>query len=294
MSLEFKPIDFSGQHDYRQLFSQSLQKASDYSFVNLWGWALEYGLEWAFGHGLAWIRQTRPQVRYWAPVGAWDRIDWNHCRFPGRGMLEFIRVPEQLALVWQAQLGDRVRSQATRAQWDYLYRRQDLIELKGNRLHKKKNLLNQFMKKYVHQYTPLGSATVRQAMAMQTDWCTWRDCDSSLSLSSENRAVARILTHWEALHGLAGGALTVDGRMAAYTVAEALDADTVVIHFEKGDPAFKGVYQAINQMFLAHGDRSGSIVNREQDLGDEGLRKAKLSYQPFDFVPKCTVRVEIS
>jgi hypothetical protein len=83
----------------------------------------------------------------------------------------------------------------------------------------------------------------------------------------------------------------VDGRMAAYTVGERLSSDTLVIHFEKADPAYKGVYQAINQQFLTHADPAFTLVNREQDLGDEGLRKAKLSYHPVDFVRKCTVRL---
>jgi hypothetical protein len=98
----------------------------------------------------------------------------------------------------------------------------DLVELKGNRYHKKKNLLNQFSRKYDFTYQPFGAEMVDQAMAMQTDWCTWRDCESSDILSSENRAIFKILKKWRQLAGLFGGALMVDGTMVAYTVAEAL------------------------------------------------------------------------
>lgn len=77
--------------------------------------------------------------------------------------------------------------------------------------------------------------------------------------------------------------------MIAYTVAEALDETSVVIHFEKGCPHFKGVYQAINQIFLEQCCQGYEIVNREQDLGDLGLRKAKLSYNPVGFLEKYTV-----
>jgi hypothetical protein len=83
-----------------------------------------------------------------------------------------------------------------------------------------------------------------------------------------------------------GGAITVDDEMVAYTVAEALTDETVVIHFEKGDTQYKGVYQAINQMFLENTAGEFSFVNREQDLNDEGLRKSKLSYHPVKFVKK--------
>ena len=83
----------------------------------------------------------------------------------------------------------------------------------------------------------------------------------------------------------------VETEMAAYTVAEKLSADTLVIHFEKGDHDFKGVYQAINQIFLENAGRGFTMVNREQDLDSEGLRKAKLSYNPVGFLKKFDVEL---
>ena len=81
----------------------------------------------------------------------------------------------------------------------------------------------------------------------------------------------------------------VDGSMVAYTVAEALTSDMLLIHFEKGDTQYKGIYQAINQMFLADAAAPYTFVNREQDLNDEGLRKAKQSYHPEDYLRKFRV-----
>ena len=123
-------------------------------------------------------------------------------------------------------------------------------------------------------------------MAMQADWCNWRDCESSEVLSAENRSVLKILTHWAHLKGLTGGALTVEDIIVAYTIAEKLTDDSIVVHYEKGCPDYKGVYQAINQMFLASLPNSFKVVNREQDLGEEGLRKAKMSYNPSGFLKK--------
>ncbi len=80
--------------------------------------------------------------------------------------------------------------------------------------------------------------------------------------------------------------MQVDDRLASYTIAEGLPDGTMVIHFEKGDPDYKGSYQAINQIFLENDSSDHCLVNREQDLGNEGLRKAKLSYHPVDFVKK--------
>jgi uncharacterized protein len=109
-------------------------------------------------------------------------------------------------------------------------------------------------------------------------------------LEAENTAIERVLKEWDRIPGLMGGALEVESEIVAYTVAEALTSDTVVIHFEKGDTRLKGVYQAINNLFLADAATGFEYVNREQDLDDEGLRKAKLSYNPIRFLKKFGVR----
>ncbi len=290
MNLPFEAIDLQRQGAYRALLDRCPQVASDYSFLNLWGWAGQYGLEWAWEDDLVWIRQTRPQPLYWAPVGAWQTIDWPlRLQATFSQQCTFIRVPQQLADTWRTQLGEAAVIEEQRGHWDYLYSVSELVELKGNRFHKKKNLLNQFVKKYDYTYLALEPHLIEQALGMQQDWCTWRDCESSDILAAENQAIAKILGNWQHFSAAVGGAILVDGVMAAYTVAEALTDETVVIHFEKGDTRFKGIYQAINQMFLARSAAHFSLVNREQDLDDDGLRKAKLSYLPVDFLRKYRV-----
>jgi hypothetical protein len=287
MTLEFEPIQLKRRREYTGLLARCPQVVSDYSFLNLWAWSEDYGLRWAWEDNLVWIRQTHPQIFYWAPVGAWQEIDWRARFVESRnGRTSFIRVPQTLAEGWRADLGDRVTTVEDRGHWDYIYSVDELVELKGNRYHKKKNLVNQFKKKYDYVYAPLGPDLIDHAKGMQEDWCTWRDCESSEILSAENSAIFRILRDWDLLEGTLGGALMMDQVMVAYTVAEALSDDTLLIHFEKGDIEYKGVYQAINQMFLTHSGKGFRFVNREQDLDDEGLRKAKLSYHPVDFQKK--------
>ncbi len=201
-------------------------------------------------------------------------------------------VPEKLLEFWKEKSVKAINAEESRGHWDYLYSAKELIELTGNRFHKKKNLVNQFKKKYDYQYVPFDAKMIDMALAMQEDWCTWRDCESSEALSAENRAISRILDNRETIYGLTGGALLVGQEMVAYTIAEQLSQDTIVIHFEKGNPDYKGAYQAINRMFLEHNGEQFDFVNREQDLGDEGLRKAKLSYHPVDFVKKYRVTLK--
>ncbi|MFZ2041021.1 MAG: phosphatidylglycerol lysyltransferase domain-containing protein [Desulfobacterales bacterium] len=289
MSLTFKPILLEDQGRYRQLLARCPQVTSDYSFVNLWGWALEYGLELAWDVELVWIRQHLPAPVYWAPVGPWDNIDWRSRM--AAIVLEpwpptFRRVPEALADAWRAVWEDRIQVVEARSDWDYLYALQELVELRGNRFHKKKNLLNQFLKTNDYVYAPFSPEIVREALEMQEEWCFWRDCESSETLAAENRAIERVLKAWQSLEGILGGALRVEKNMLAYTIAEPLTDEMLVIHFEKGCSQAKGVYQAINQMFLAHEGGAYTTVNREQDLGDAGLRKAKLSYNPTGYLKK--------
>ncbi len=284
--MNFSPIALTGLERYRRLLAETPQVTSDYSFGNIWSWGREYGLQWADDGNRIWLRQSEPEPALWAPVGDWESVEWASALAAFPPGTRFIRVPETLAERWRQAAGDRFEVTETREHWDYVYRVQELVELRGNRFHKKKNLLNQFKKSYDYRYHPLDRKRIEQAMALQDDWCTWRDCESDDVLSAENRAIQRALENWDRLPGLLGGAILVKDYIVAYTVAEALDAETLVIHFEKGCTAHKGVYQAINQMFLENAGDGYRFVNREQDLGDEGLRKAKLSYNPSHFMEK--------
>lgn len=294
MSLQFEPIRIERQSDYLELLDVSSEKASDYSIINLWAWADVYGLEWAWTPDLVWIRQSRPDEKYWAPVGDWERTDWlKTLRLHFGRSMSFDRVPESLIQIWQQTTGLDCQALPSREHWDYLYSVTDLVELKGNKYHKKKNLLNQFSKTYDFQYMQLNPDNIHQTLQMQENWCVWRDCASQAALDSENQAISRVLKNWRRFQRLSGGAIMVGTDMAAYTVAERLSTDMLVIHFEKGNHDFKGIYQAINQMFLENAGQGFHMVNREQDLGNEGLRKAKLSYNPVGFLKKYHVKCRL-
>ncbi|MDA3897611.1 MAG: phosphatidylglycerol lysyltransferase domain-containing protein [Desulfobacteraceae bacterium] len=294
MDLEFRPISLSDQTVFNQYLSQCPQKTSDYSFVNVWSWAAAYDLVWVQTDEFIWLRQNHPTLQYWAPIGNWQAVDWSRYfdRFP-QFKSSMIRVPEQLARLWETIFKELVSAFPDRDQFDYIYDADELITLKGNRFHKKRNLLHQFQKKSDYQYVEMSSAFMDAAMAMQNSWCTWRECDSDIQLANENMAIAKVLSHWEELEGIVGGCILVQGAMVAYTIGEWLGDDSLVVHFEKGDTQYKGVYQAVNQMFVEH-ETSGlkkSIkrVNREQDLGDAGLRRSKESYHPVEFLKKFRV-----
>jgi len=286
-----EPVSLNKQNTYMDYLSKMPEKTSDYSFVNISGWSEAYQLTWSFTDQLIWLKQKQPEPLFWAPVGNWHHVDWQSMFQQMNLPVSFTRIPEKLLDIWK-NVGDvSLDIVEERDHWDYVYSATDLIHLKGNRYHKKKNLLNQFLKKYDYQYFSLNVERTDEALAMQEDWCTWRDCESDKTLASENNAIANVLDAYRSFDNICGGVIFVNQLITAYTVAEYFSDDMIIIHFEKGCPMYKGAYQAINQLFLSHDANGFQWVNREQDLGDPGLRKAKMTYHPSYFLKKFSVKV---
>ena len=294
MDKNFTPVSLDGSRDFYSLWQRTPRRSLDYTLPNLWGWQEYYGLEWCFDDALCWIRQTRPRLVCWAPVGDWSTVDWNRV-LPAafsEAAHDFVRVPEELLRIWQEALPGLVDPEEDRGQWEYLYKQEELADLPGNRFHKKRNHINSYIKAYGKpDYRPLDDAMVEDVLAVQDDWCQWHECEDSPSLQAENDAINRVLSHWDRFSGLHGGSLYVDGRMIAFSVGEKLDELSLGVHYEKGLNGFRGVYQTINCEFARHAGAGFTYINRAQDLDEEGLRQAKMTYMPTDFLRKYKVRV---
>jgi uncharacterized protein len=175
-----------------------------------------------------------------------------------------------------------------RDQFDYVYLVEDLTTLKGRKYHRKRNHIKRFKEKYSYQCIPLTSDRISECLELQDNWCDLRNGEAIPSLANEALAVKEALTHFETL-GIKGAAVLINGKVEAFTLGEALNPETVVIHVEKTNPAYEGLYPAINQAFLQQEWSGYTYVNREQDLGKEGLRKAKESYFPHHMVDKYSI-----
>ena len=174
----FSSIELGDAAAYAPYFRALPLHAADYTFTNLWGWGTHYNLEWRTAHGLCWIRQKRndlPVERLWAPVGDWYAADWAAMPelVPGTTIL---RAPEPLCELLLERLPGRVAIEETPGQWEYLYTQEALSTLAGNKLHKKKNHVNGYMKAYGEDYRTLNGEIMPQVLALQDDWCKWREC----------------------------------------------------------------------------------------------------------------------
>jgi hypothetical protein len=189
--------------------------------------------------------------------------------------------------------GESVDIVEDRDNWDYLYLRHELAELPGNRFHKKKNRVNYFRARHDCRVELLGPGHGDGCLALLDEWGRVRGGGGNRSLLPELAANAEAIRLQGEL-GLQGVVAIVDGAVKAFALGEKLNDTTSVCHFEKADPFMEGLSQLIDQEFNRRLFTECEFVNREQDLGESGLRNAKLSYQPVEMVKKYRLRARLS
>lgn len=195
---------------------------------------------------------------------------------------------EQIELLESLQLQMNVHED--RDNFDYIYSVNKLSTLSGKKLDGKRNHINKFKKLYTFEYEEISEATVPLCKEIVEKWCLERAALGQTDLAHERRANLDLLDNYSYL-GVKGALIKVNQIPEAFTIGERINEDTVVIHVEKANTDIHGLYPLINQQFLANQWSDLQFVNREQDLGIEGLRKAKLSYHPVGFVEKYTVEL---
>ena len=288
LTLEDKPL-------FDQLFTRFPPVISEFTFTNLFIWRQVYRPNISrFKNLLCLLSDQGKNSFFFPPIGEGDVRECFQSLLQylaGKGALPKIaRVPEVLVLQidWKA---SGMKAELDRSQSDYVYLVQDMVELKGRKYHRKRNHIKQFQEKYSYQYTPLTPEWLPQCLQLQADWCDLRNCELNPGLHNESLATKEAFANFEKL-GVKGGAILINGKVEAFTLGEKLNPETIVIHVEKANPVYDGLYPTIYQAFLKHEGSGYTYVNREQDLGEEGLRKAKESYFPHHMVNKYAISSE--
>ena len=189
----------------------------------------------------------------------------------------------------EAALPKRYQFAPNRASADYLYLAKDLQALSGRKYHSKRNFIARFEQAYQGRwsYEPITKDNLKDVWAFQDMWCRKNDCAANISLQEESTSIALLLYNLDALHAT-GGLLYADGRVAAFTVGSRIGRDTMDIHVEKADYEMVGAYPIINREYARCGCADVTYINREEDMGLDGLRRAKLSYGPIEVCEKFT------
>jgi len=169
--------------------------------------------------------------------------------------------------------------------WDYVYDRESLATLKGKKLHGKRNHINKFMKTYPDfEYKKLDTSMIAECLDLYDEWSSHKD-ETTIEAYDEKTSVCLALKNMDAL-GLTGGCIVLEGQIVAFTVGERLLPHMQLIHIEKANYEIEGLYPVINQQYVLHECQGVTLVNREEDMGIEGMRKAKHSYQPVKMIKK--------
>jgi len=171
-----------------------------------------------------------------------------------------------------------------RDNFDYVYGRDDLAALHGRALQRKRNLVHAFEKRHTYEAYPFSNDRLADALAVLE---VWRES----AKDQADYAPSREALERAGEFGLHGRLYYVEGKPAGYTLGEEARAGTMfVVHYEKAVPDMKGLYQLINMDFARSLPPAVTLINREQDLGDPGLRQAKMTYRPCEFVKKYRAR----
>ncbi len=298
MQIDFKPITIDDKEVITSFTLPSPLRNCDLAFSNMCSWRFLYLSEYAVYKNFLLIRfyieeKNKKRIAYMRPIGNGDFRDallqleedsWQH----GHPLLMLGVTPISKDLLEEAFPGE-FSYIPERDYFDYIYLREDLATLKGKKFQAKRNHVNKFKKQYAYEYEPLTAELVPECLEFEAKWYKAnRTDDDQEELTDERKSMIFALNHFKELN-LLGGAIRIDHKLVAFTFGSPINQDTFGVHVEKADTDYDGAYSIINQEFASRIPEQYVYVNREEDLGIPGLRKAKLSYNPTILLPKAAV-----
>ena len=306
MTMTFHPLTLTDREAMQAVTLLSGRRNCNYNFANLVGWKFLFGTEVCVLENAVVLRYTFDGQRAYM-ICTSEALSLELIKAlldDSNGDLILMGLEdsqvEQLSTL-NSQLSTNV--EPLRDQYDYIYRRTDLATLHGRHLDAKRNHIHRFRAEHPDfEYRPLTPEFFDECRRLTEIWQEEKDAikreqsdacidsaereqaqtefkDASDTIDAELRAMETIFSNWEAL-GMIGGSIIVDGRMVAFTYGAAVTADTFDVCVEKADRHVEGAFAIINQQFAEHLPEQYIYMNREEDMGIQGLRQAKLSYRP--------------
>lgn len=289
--IQFKRPELEDQEIIHSYFEKSPSRSCERTFANVYLWSRHYKVEYAIIEGALVFKDNSEKALFAYPAGDDDSvhkaIEWlNQYSNTVNAPLMFYNVTEENFSQLEGWYPDVYKIQYDPDQADYVYDSEKLMTLAGKKLHGKRNHINKF--KSLHEnwsYEKLNEDNVEECFQMALKWRTQNGCDEDVEKNAEMCVTLNSLRLYKEL-GLVGGVLRAEGKIVAFTIGEPMCEDTFVVHIEKAFADVDGAYPMINQQFAQHECTDYAYINREDDTGSAGLRKAKLSYQPAFMVQK--------
>ncbi len=283
----WKPIEIEDKEIINSYLTELETETSELNFTNLYIWQVGQDMRYREMDGFLVIRQGLKAHDYFFPIGSGDLTQLIHKLKEEHGPEPLVLrcLDESMKNRLEEAMPGAFQFTHTEDRDDYIFSVQELIDLPGRKYRNKRNFILGFERDYQFEYHRLTPETTQKVIHSQLEWCNRRNCEHFADLHREKIGIIRSLEQFEKLHYV-GAYIEVNGKIEAFTFGEPITDDMVVIHIEKANDDFRGLYQFINQQFLKNEWSQYTYVNRECDLGIEGLRKAKQSYKPMRMVEK--------
>lgn len=291
--LNFRRIQIDDKNWISEILKNSSNMGCDNAFGTMFVWSDAYNLEICCENGFLFRRYGEKLNAYSFPIGngnVKNALDLLFCEFYSQEGFHLIGLTEYMTHQINRLFPDKFFFVEKRDQADYIYKTENLAFLSGKKYHGKRNHISKFEKKYQWKYEKVTKQNIEDCLEIFKQWSK-SDRRLTYDTSKEKNAIDKAFQNFEVLE-FVGGLIKVEEKPVAFDIGEKINKDIFVIHFEKASTEFDGAYAIINKEFAKNEILDYKYVNREEDLGIEGLRKSKLSYHPeiilsrFDAFPK--------
>ncbi|WP_033124284.1 DUF2156 domain-containing protein [Eubacterium sp. ER2] len=296
LEFDFKRPQLEDKEVISHYFKHHTSRSCERTFVNVFLWARFYNVTFAIIEDtLVFKSEDENSFAFAYPAGEPENVKkaldtlYQYSQERGVPFRLYNVTPDHFEQI-EAWYPGRFQIEYNEDLADYVYESEKLCTLAGKKLHGKRNHINKFKSLYEGRwsYETMSGDNVEECFQMALKWRNQNGCDDDPEKNSEMCVTLNSLRLFRELE-LTGGILRVDGQIVAFTIGEPVCSDTFVVHIEKAFPDVQGAYTMINQQFVEHECMDYRYVNREEDTGDEGLRKAKRSYRPVFMVEKGVV-----
>lgn len=293
--IQFKRTELEDKELMQFYFRKYPSRSCERTFVNSFLWSRHYPVTFAVVENALVFRANGEGEAYTYPAGEEQDVKraldvlMEDTKRRGVPFVMYHVTPEQFERV-EAWYPNRFEIAYDRDIADYIYESEKLSTLSGKKLHAKRNHINKFKAEHENWcYETMTEDNLEECFQMALKWRNENHCDEDREKNAEMCVTLNALRLFKELE-LTGGILRVDGEIVAFTIGEALCKDTFVVHIEKAFAGIQGAYPMINQQFVEHECMQYKYINREEDTGAEGLRKAKRSYCPVFLQDKGIVK----
>ncbi len=290
--MNFQEITANDGRWARPLLEEEGRRSCEFSFLNIYMWSRVYNTTIARHNDFVIARSALKRLHYLYPAGHGDvneAIDaiMADAAADGRKAVIF-SLTEADKHKLEAAYPGRFRYDKPRGEADYVYLSSDLASLPGKKFQKKRNHCSRFERFYEGwAFSEIGESVMEEICAFNNRWCRLYDNRGDEGIEEEHRAIQLACRHYGELK-LRGGYLRVNGEIVAFSFGSALGKDQFVTHVEKALYDVEGAYNIINREMARHFCGGYTYINRENDVDEEGLRTAKLSYHPAFLEEKYT------